>query len=424
MPPDSDTAARPLETDRPVAGDPRAFWTYWSASTASNVGDAVTSVALPLIGVLALHASAVQMGMLGAASYIAWLVVGLPAGAIVRNRPLRRLQVGLDLVRAAAMLSIPVVWWLGGLTLAQLVVVALVVSFANVFFFVANSTFLPTVVPKSELHARNSLMSGTQAMTQLGGPSIGGLLVQGIGAVATLLVDAVSYVVSALLLRSLPESQERAARAEDEASLREQMREGWDFVRRNRVMDACMWDATVINFVCGAQLGLFAVYLVHSTHAPAGLVGFLLAAEGIGSLLGAAASPRLVRTLGSARACIVCGFVSFVGALVIPLGDRWVAWVLFSVGNIVFAFGVVVVSTATRTYRQTAAPPELLSRVMATVRFVSWGAIPIGALVAGVLGDAIGVRTALLITGIISLGSPIVLLCSPVRRMRDLDEAF
>lgn len=139
-----------------------------------------------------------------------------------------------------------------------------------------------------------------------------------------------------------------------------------------------MWDATITNFVCGAQLALFAVYLVHSTHAPAALVGFLFAAEGVGSLLGSALSPHIVRSLGSARACIVYGFVSVAGALVIALGVHVSAWILFAVGNIVFAFGVVVLSTATRTFRQTAAPPELLSRVMATVRFVSWGAIPLG----------------------------------------------
>lgn len=421
MPPDDSRAASALATDRSETGDPRAFWTYWAASTTSGVGGAVTSVALPLIGVLILHARAFEMGVLAAASYIAWLVVGLPAGAIVRHLPLRRLQVTLDLARAAAMLSIPLAWWCGTLTMTQLVAVALVVSFANVFFGVANTTFLPRVVPKSELHARNSLMSGTDAATQLGGPSLGGLLVQSVGAVPTLLIDSASYVVSAILLRNLPESVERVERAE-RTPLAQQMREGWNFVRRHPVMNACMWDATVTNFVCGAQLALFAVYLVTTVHAPAGLVGFLLATEGIGSLLGAAVSPRIVRTLGSARACIVFGFVSVVGALLIPLGTHVSGWILFSLGNAVFALGVVVLSTATRTFRQTATPPELLSRVMATVRFVSWGAIPIGALVAGSLGSWIGLRAALLVMGVATVAAPVILLCSPVRHLRDLDD--
>lgn len=402
-------------------GSERAFWTYWSASTASGLGSAVTGVALPLTAVLLLHASTFEMGLLAAASYVAWLVVGLPAGAMVRRMPLRATQVVLDLVRAAAIAAIPLAWWAGVLALWQLVAVALVISFANVFFGVANSTFLPRVVPKAKLHQRNSLMSGTDAVTQLGGPSLGGVLVQTIGAAAAMYVDAASYVVSAVFLSTLPESAEpRAPSPDDRTPLRRQIREGWDFVTRHPVMNACMWDATATNFVCGGQMALFAVYLVRVADAPAGLVGFLLASEGIGSLIGAALSPRVVRGLGSARACLVAGVVSVVGALIIPVGHHALACVMFVLGNIVFAGGVVVLSTATRTFRQTATPPDLLSRVMATVRFVSWGAIPFGGLTAGLLGGWLGVRETLFVFGALTALSPIILFFSPVRRMRDL----
>jgi hypothetical protein len=219
----------------------RAFWTYWAASTTSGIGSAVTAVALPLTAVLLLHASTFEMGLLTAASYVAWLVVGLPAGAMVRRMPLRATQVSLDLARAVAIAAIPLAWWAGVLTLWQLVGVALVISFANVFFSVANSTFLPRVVPASKLHARNSFLSGTDAVTQLGGPSLGGVLVQALGAAATMYIDAVSYVVSAAFLRSLPEST--APAASDRSPLWQQVREGWHFVTRHPAMNACMWDA-------------------------------------------------------------------------------------------------------------------------------------------------------------------------------------
>ncbi|HEY2507424.1 MAG TPA: MFS transporter [Streptosporangiaceae bacterium] len=406
------------------AGSERAFWTYWGASTASGVGSGVTGVALPLTAVLLLHASTFEMGLLAAASYVAWLVVGLPAGAIVLRLPLRATQLRLDLVRAAAIATIPIAWWAGVLTLWQLVAVALAISFADVFFDVANSTFLPRVVPKAKLHERNSLMSGTNAATQLGGPSLGGVLVQTLGAASAMYVDAVSYVVSAVFLRTLPESTESTASAVSAPTggspLRRQIREGWDFVTRHPVMNACMWDATAINFVCGGQMALFAVYLVRDAGAPAEVVGFLLASDGVGSLIGAALSPRVVRALGSARACVIAGLVAVAGALLIPFGHHALACVMFVIGNIVFAAGVVIGSTATRTFRQTATPPELLSRVMATVRFVSWGAIPFGGLAAGVLGGWIGVRETLFVFGALAALSPLVLVLSPVRRMRDL----
>ncbi|HET9499145.1 MAG TPA: MFS transporter [Marmoricola sp.] len=398
----------------------RAFWTYWTASATSGLGSAVTSVALPLTAVLVLHAGAVEMGVLAAAAYVAWLVIGLPAGAIARHLPLRGLQVGADVVRALAVVSVPVAWWFDVLSMGQLVGVALVLSFADVLFFVANTTFLPSVVPRDQLQARNSLMSGTHAVTQLGGPSLGGLLVQLLGAAPALLADAVSYLASALLLHRLPEV---AIESDPERTpLREQIREGWRFVTRHPVMNPLTWAATAINFVCGGQLALFAVYLVRDLDAPAGLVGFLLAAEGVGSLVGAALCPRIVRSVGSARACVLGGSVAVAGAFLIPLGAGWGGYVAFAAGNIVFAGGVVVFSTTTRTYRQVASPPILLSRVMATVRFISWGAIPVGGLLAGVVAAGIGLRETLVAYAALSLLAPLLLLASPVRTMHDFPE--
>jgi predicted MFS family arabinose efflux permease len=204
--------------------------------------------------------------------------------------------------------------------------------------------------------------------------------------------------------------------------MREQIKQGWHFVTRHPVMKPCLWDATAINFVCGGQMALFAVYLIRDVDARPGLVGFLLAAEGIGSLLGAGICPWLVRTIGSARACLAGGVVSVAGAFLIPLGNGPLAWALFAIGNIVFAGGVVVLSTTTRTYRQIATPPDLLSRVMATVRFVSWGAIPLGGVLGGALGQWLGSRQALVVFAALSVLSPLVLFLSPIRRMRDFPD--
>jgi MFS family permease len=396
------------------------FWRWWAAGTTSALGSAVGAVALPLTALTALDATAFQMGVIAAASYVAWIVIGLPAGVIVQRLPLRGAQVGADLARAAAVVSIPLTWWWGHLTIIHLVITALVVSFANVIFDVANSTFLPSIVSKEQLQSRNSLTSATHASTQLGGPSIGGLAVQALGAVPTLLVDAASYLVSALLLRSLPA---RSAQAPDRwPPVAAMIREGWHFVTRHPIMGPGMWTATAVNFVCGAQLALYPLYLVRELHAPVGLVGLLLAVEGIGSLVGAALTPRITARLGSARALIAAGFVSVVGAFVIPWGTGWPAYVAFTIGNIVFAGGVVVLSVTTRTYRQIASPPELLSRVMATVRFVSWGAIPIGGLTAGALASALSSRTTLLIFAGAVVWAPLALLRSPVRHLHDLTD--
>ncbi|HET7386761.1 MAG TPA: MFS transporter [Nocardioidaceae bacterium] len=420
MPP-SDSAGSTTLTQPDAVAAARRFWTYWSASATSSLGSAVGAVALPLTAVLVLHASAFQMGLIAASSYAAWLVIGLPAGAICERLPLRGLQVGMDALRALAVLSIPLAWWTDVVSVAQLVVVALVIGFADVLFDVANFTFLPSVVPKQQLQARNSLMSGTHAASQLGGPSLGGVAVQFLGAAPALLVDSFSYLASALLLRTLPARE--VPTAERQPPIREMIRDGWRFVTRHPIIGPCMWDATATNFVCGGQMALLALYLVRELGAPPGLVGFLLAAEGVGSLAGAALVPGLVARFGSARACLASGVVSVAGAFVIPLGSGVAAYVAFAAGTIVFAGGVVVLSTTTRTYRQIASPPELLARVMATVRFVSWGAIPLGGLFAGAVAGLTGSRTALFVLAALTVLSPLVLFLSPLRRLRDFPDS-
>ncbi|MEU5789853.1 MFS transporter [Micromonospora purpureochromogenes] len=393
------------------------FWRWWAAGTTSLVGSAVGGVALPLTALTVLDATAFEMGLVAAAGYVAWLVIGLPAGVIVQRLPLRGAQVGADLARAVAVASIPLAWWWGWLTVAQLVVVALVVSFANVLFDVANSTFLPAIVGREQLHSRNSLTSATHAATQLSGPALGGLAVQALGAVPTVLVDAASYLVSAALLRSLPA---RRADAPDRwPPIRQMIGEGWRYVTRHPVMGPTMWTATAVNFVCGAQL---AVYLVRELHAPAVLVGVLLAVEGVGSLVGATLTPWITGRWGTARSVLVACLVSVAGAFVVPVGIGWPAYLAFAVGNVVFAGSVVVLSVTTRTYRQTASPPELLSRVMATVRFVSWGAIPVGGLVAGALAGVVGARGTLFVFAAATVCAPLALLRSPVRRLRDFTD--
>ncbi|WP_433124964.1 MFS transporter [Micromonospora sp. CA-240977] len=395
-----------------------AFWRWWTASTTSHLGSAVGGVALPLTALVVLHASAFDMGLITAAGYLAYLLISLPAGVIVQRVPLRGMQVALDLIRALAIASVPLAWWYDTLTVAQLVAVALVVSFANVLFDVANQTFLPEIVPAAQLQARNSLNSGTHAATQLGGPSLGGLAVQLLGAAPTLLVDSASYLVSAVLLRTLP--ARRVRRPDSRPPMVTMIREGWHYVLRHPIIGPAMWDATATNFVSGAMLALFPFYLVRELHASPLLAGLLLAVDGLGTLVGAALTTRFTDRVGTARGLIISAFVGVVGALIIPLGTGTAAYVAFAVGNLVLAGSTVVLSVTTRTYRMLASPPELLSRVIATVKFVSWGAIPLGGLLAGVLAGPLGARTTLLIFGAITVLSPIIYLSTPIRRLRDL----
>ena len=397
---------------------PGLFWRYWTASTVSNVGDAVTAVALPLTAVTVLHASSLEVSSLTAATFAAWVFIGLPAGVIVHRLPLRGTQVTMDLLRAAALLSVPVAAWLHVLTIAQLVAVALVVSLATVVFDVGNSTLMVSVVGKSELTRRNSLTSGTFAVTQTAGPSMGGVLVQAAGAAGAIVVDVVSYVLSAAILTRLPRTTVGAG--DRQVPVRQAIRDGWHYVVRHPVIRPCVAMATAVNFVCGGLMALTPLFLVRTLHAPIGVVGVLMATEGVGSLVGAAGTTRLAARLGSARSLLLAGVIATAFALVIPLAQGGPGLVVFGLGNAGFAAGVVILSVLTRTHRQETTPPELLSRVMATVRFISWGVIPVGALAAGGLATAYDVRTALWVTAAMTLLIPIIARSSAVGSLRDL----
>jgi MFS family permease len=397
------------------------FWRFWTATTISGVGDAVTTVALPLLAVSVLHASSFEVSLLPAAQYAAWIAIGLPAGVIVQRLPLRGTQVAMDVIRAVAVLSVPVAALLGVLHLAQLVVVALVVGLATVVFDVGNSTFLPSIVSKEELTARNSLASGSAAATQMGGPAVGGVLVQLCGAAVSLVFDAVSYLVSAVLLRSLPRPAAPTSLQAKRESTLALIKEGWHFAVRHKVIRLCAAAATLVNFTLGALMALIPVFLVRTLDAPASLVGVLIATEGLGSFIGAAVTTTLANRFGSARTILYSTLAGACAALLMPLAGSGWSLLLFALGNMGVGAAAVVLSVLARTHRQTVTPPELLPRVMATVRFVSWGAVPVGALTAGVAGTLLGSRGALWLIVAVGFLTPLAMWTSSIRGRRDLD---
>jgi MFS family permease len=400
----------------------RWFWRFWVGYTVSRAGDAVTLVALPLVAVLTLGASSFEVSLIPAAGFAAWIVIGLPAGVIVHRLPLRGVQVAMDLIRAAALLSIPVAAWLDALSLWQLVGVALLVSFATVVFDVGNSTLMPSLVDEQQLVARNSLISGSDSAVQLAGPAAGGFLVQALGAASSLLVDAVSYAVSAVLLWSLPRSPRQRDGQEDPQSTLSLIAVGLRFVVRHDVIRPCVVAATIVNFVCGGLMALTAVFLVRTLGATPGLVGVMIATEGLGSLAGATLTARTAKRIGTARAFRWAATLGAAAAALMPLASGGVGLLVFAAGNAGFAAGVVVVSILARTHRHVAVPRELLPRVMATVRFVSWGVVPFGALAAGLAASAVGNRTALWLLVAIALVNPVVLWLGPLRSRTSLED--
>jgi MFS family permease len=356
------------------------FWRYWTASTISLTGDAVTATALPLTAIEVLKASNFEVSWLTAATYSAWLLLGLPAGVIVQHLPMRGTQIAMDLIRAAALISLPLAYWASVLTITQLVLVALAVGFATVIFDVGNSTLLPFIVSSDQLTTSNSLMDGAAAVTQTGGVSLGGTLVQFATAPGALVWDVVSYVVSAFLLATLPRPQAAADDGESRIPPLASIRQGLIYVVKHPVIGPCTLYQAICNIVAGGLLALTPLFLVRAIGAPPWLVGVMLATEGVGGLCGASLAPWLASRIGTARAVLLAAAAGAVLAVLMPsAASSWWGFILFGIGNAGFAAGVVIGNILTRTYRQTAVPPEIFPQVMATVRFISWGVLPLTA---------------------------------------------
>ncbi|GIE86446.1 MFS transporter [Actinoplanes regularis] len=397
-----------------------AFWRYWAASTISTTGSGATSLALPLVALTVLDVSNFEMGVLTAVGYAAIIVMGLPAGVIAQRFALRSLQVSMDLFRFAAIATIPLAAWWDMLTLPHLLVVAFFVGMANNVFDVANSTFLPGIVPTSQLIARNGLMSSTVATTQLVGPSLGGLLVQAVGAAFTMVIDAISYLVSALLLSSIRITGTRPPISRK--PLFREMGTGLRFVFSHPIIRVAALYATAVNFANGVIFAVLAPFLVRTLGLEPAFVGLVFALDGVGSVLGAAVTARVARRFGTAPALLLTATAGAVFVLAMPLAVTGYAPAIFGFGLGAFAFSAVVASVITRTHRQTASPPELLSRVMASVRFVSWSVIPIGSVTAGLLAEVWSPRVALVEACVAVFIGTLLLWFSPVRGLRELSD--
>ncbi|WP_423832588.1 MFS transporter [Streptomyces manipurensis] len=411
------------DTNRAATGGPlrlRDFRLLLAGAATGQFGAQVTLVALPLVAVLVLDAPAFQVGLLTAAETAAFLLVGLPAGALTDRMRKRPLMIRADLVRAAAMASIPAAALADVLTMAQLYVVALVTGVATVFFDVAHQSYLPQILPRDQLVAGNGALETVRSTAQVTGPGLGGGLVQLVGAHFAVIVDAVGYLLSALFLQRVRKTEEVPERTPG-GSLRKEIGEGVRFILGHPLLRVIALTTGLANFFTAVLMATQTVHLVRVVGLEAGGLGLVLSASAVGGLLGALCSGRIAARLGQARVILLSLLVTGPFALLWPLSGHGVTGaVLFAAGSGVVSFGAVVYNVAQVSFRQGMCPPRLLGRMNATLRFLMWGTLPLGALLGGALAQSYGSRTALVWCAIGILAVPLPLLFSPLRRMRDL----
>ncbi|WP_434599548.1 MFS transporter [Streptomyces sp. A5-4] len=395
----------------------RNFRLLLIGETSSKLGTSVSSVLLPLIAVSTLHASPFMVGLLTAAPWVPWLLIGLPAGAWVDRLRCRPVMLVCNLVSAALFASVPVAWYLGALSIGQLLLVALLTGAASVFFSTAYSAYLPSLVTKAELMEGNAKLQIGDQTTRVAGPGLGGLVAQALGSAPGLLLDVLSFVVSSLCLLRIKASERRPALRP--RRMRQEISDGLRFVAGDRFVRPVTVFGAALNLALAAYQAVQVVFLVRTVGAEPGLVGLLIACGGLGGVLGGLAAGRLARRFGTARALLAIQLATTPFGLLIPLAAPGPRLLLFVLGSTVVLAGVVACNVIIVSFRQTYCPPDMLGRVTATTLVLNYSTIPLGAVLGGAVNTALGPRTTMWIV----VGSVIVtncsLLWSPLRHLRD-----
>ncbi|WP_035804916.1 MFS transporter [Kitasatospora mediocidica] len=400
----------------------RDFRFLLSGAAASQLGSQVTLVALPLVAVVRLDAAPFQVGLLTAAETAAFLLVGLPAGAWVDRMRRLPVLVRADVVRGLAVGSVPVAAVAGVLTMAQLYLVALVTGLATVFFEVAHQSFVPQLLPREQLVAGNGALEVVRSSAQVAGPGLGGVLVQLLGAPAAMVADAVGYLLSALLVLGI-RTHEPRPEALPGRSLRAEIGEGVAFVARQPLLRVIAAATASSNFFAALLMSVQTVFWVRVLGLSPAAIGLLLSASAVGGLSGALCAGALARRFGQARIIWLSVAATAPFALLWPLSHGSAGAVLFAAGSAVVFFGAVVYNVAQVSFRQLLCPPVLLGRMNATMRFLVWGTMPLGALAGGAVAAAAGPRAALWLCAAGMLAVPLPLLLSPLRAMREMPTA-
>lgn len=410
---------------RPPLRRQREFLKLWTGQTISVFGDQVTMLALPLAAVLTLHASAFEMGLLTAAGWLPHLLLSLHAGVWIDRRGRRRqTMIAADLGRAAVLVTVPVAYALDALSMPQLYAVAFLVGALSVFFNLSWGTIFVAVVPRRDYVEANAKLFQSRALSFVAGPSIAGFLVQALRAPLAVLVDALSFVGSALVLLRLRAVEPEPEPHDPTVPLRRRLSAGLSFIFGSPLFRATLLSVTTINFFNFMFGALFVLYATRELHVRPGALGVLLGAASVGGVLGAVAAPPLARRIGVGPS-LLAGTVLFPLPLVlVPAagGPHWLVLAMLFAAEFLSGLGVMILDVNGNSIRAVITPDRLRGRVSGAHRVINYGVRPLGSLLAGVLGSWIGLRPTLWISSVGAILAVLWLLPSPAPSLRELPE--
>ena len=375
----------------------RGFVKLWAANGVSQLGTQVSLLALPLAALYTLKASTLGVALLRSFAVLPFLLFALPAGVWVDRLRKRQLMIIADFGRAAAMASIPIAFWLGHLTLAQLYIVAAVHGILSVFFDVSYLSFLPALIGREHIGEGNAKLLGTASVAQLAGPTLAGGLV-------------------AAIKRSEPRPEPTQTR------VRTELMEGLRYVFSQPYLRTLTIWFSIANLFNSALFALMIIYFVRDLHLGAATIGWLLAVVNVGFIAAAFVNARLVRRFGIGRMIAYPAFVAPLMLVTIPAAPHANPLPLLAIGGAAGTFIGFFENVNQLTLRQSITPQRLLGRMNAVARFMYWGTIPIGSALGGVIAESVGLRATLFGAAAGGVLASIPITISPIRKLRTLPE--
>ena len=416
-----DTAPAVASAPRRGLWSERGFPAFWFGQGLSQLGAQFAALAMPIVAVSVLHADDAQMGYLNAAETAAFLLVGLPAGAWLDRMRKRSVMIVADLVRVVAVAAVPLLWLAGMLEMWHLFVVGAVVGIATVFFDVGYQSFVPVLVRDEHVGSANGALEATAQTMRLAGPAVAGVLLKVISAPLLLAANAVGFLLSALSLLLVHDDEVVKPKHERQHLVRE-IAEGLRFVTGTDFLVRIVATTAITNLGTTIALTLSPILILRILGLDPSIYGLLMTLGAVGGLAGSLMAGRIARWIGEGPALAWSTVLFTASAALLPAAAvlQDAAVVLLVLFEALLGFSVLVYNIVQVTARQRICPKPLLGRMNASIRFVVWGVMPLGALAAGWLGTAFGTLSAIWVGSIIAMLGALPLLLSPYARMRAL----
>lgn len=395
----------------------------WAGQTAAQVGFQVGTLATSAIAITVLHASETQIGILSGLQTLAFLIVGLPAGAWVDGWRKRHVMITANLARIAALVSIPIAYAFFSLTIAHLMVVAALLGLSTVFFDVAYQSYVPMIASKRYIGAANGRLEASYQVGRAGGPGLGGWLLGVLAPPLAYLLTASTYVCSTWAIWRIRTPEPRPAHSD--ASLRSQIVDGLSFVRGQRLLFPLFSCIACAAFAGAGIQVLLPILVLRTLGMSATQLGLLLSAGALGGILGALTRPAWITRLGIGRCIIITNIVGVSALLAQPASVHVpfaAAWVIACSG-VVSSYFITIYNVTQMSLRQEICPPDMLGRMNAIFRFAVWGVMPLGSFVAGIIASWVGVEATMYIFTAASIAAGIAMGFTPAARIRGTSAA-